>query len=198
MKLTSTATPRLSCRAIRGASFLFEGLYTRHVAGCADCRVYVRAADALDLQLRNEAVLLRKTSAAESTLDLEQSILRAVNETRRAAPRRRAALPLWAMGAATAGLAAVVVAFQVWPNSGSRSGGGVSLEAVAIVEAVENLSAKFTGTVIPSAGAMVANNPLQRELGSVYSDARSALDFLALNFLPTTTVSAAPTAEKRI
>jgi hypothetical protein len=48
--------------------------------------------------------------------------------------------------------------------------------------------------VVPPAGTLVANNPLQHELNSVYSDAHSALDFLALNFLPSPAGGGAPRA----
>lgn len=66
-------------------------------------------------------------------------------------------------------------------------------DAAMILSTVESLSSELVGTVIPSAGELVVQNPLQEEIGSVYSDMRSALDFLALNFLPATRLS--PPAE---
>jgi hypothetical protein len=65
-------------------------------------------------------------------------------------------------------------------------------EAAVIVDAVETFSNRLVDSVIPSAGKLVAQNPLQEEIGSVYSDMRSALDFLALNFLPASTTRAEP------
>jgi hypothetical protein len=58
-------------------------------------------------------------------------------------------------------------------------------ESAVILSTVEAMSTQLVDTVIPAAGEFVAHNPLQEELGLVYSDVRSALDFLALNFLPT-------------
>jgi hypothetical protein len=58
-------------------------------------------------------------------------------------------------------------------------------QTAAILETVETLSTQLMESVIPRAGGIVSTNPLQEELGLVYSDMRSALDFLALNFLPT-------------
>ncbi|MEO6244258.1 MAG: hypothetical protein ABIQ12_02375, partial [Opitutaceae bacterium] len=50
--------------------------------------------------------------------------------------------------------------------------------------AVGTLSRRLVETVIPTAGEFAANNPLRQEFDAIYSDARSAVGFLALNFLP--------------
>jgi hypothetical protein len=50
----------------------------------------------------------------------------------------------------------------------------------------KSISTLWQNSVVPKAQTLVVDNPLQHELDSVYSDTRSALNFLALNFLPTT------------
>jgi hypothetical protein len=53
-----------------------------------------------------------------------------------------------------------------------------------IVSDVEQLRIRFMNSVEPAATKLAAQNPLTQELNSVQADARSALGFLALNFLP--------------
>ena len=97
---------------------------------------------------------------------------------------------LWTLGglAATGALAALLISANLRPRVDEHGPANLTTAdgAAVVVSAVQSLSSGLVDSVIPSAGELVAENPLQRELGSVYSDVRSALDFLALNFLPTT------------
>jgi hypothetical protein len=182
MNSTPFSRPRLVCRIVRSSRALLERAGSRHLAGCAECQAFFRTSEQLELQLRRDAPVLRQTLPVPSST-LERDILRAVRESAAPAePVRRGNLAWVGGAAATAAIAAFVWVQR--PIAPQPSVAATPADAAAIVNAVQDLSARFTRNVIPSAGAMVANNPLQQELGSVYSDARSALDFLALNFLP--------------
>ena len=193
--LTQTR-PRFGCQIVRFSRALFEHTGNSHVSACADCQAYYRVAAGLEQNLSRAAALQRR-EAPESSPDLVRGILRAVREekTGRQSKTAHSRMPLWAMGAVAAGAILTALYFQ-GPMSNSTATS--SEDALAVVDAVETLTAKFNDTVIPVTGAMVANNPLQRELGSAYSDARSALHFLALNFLPPTTASNANPPGSRI
>jgi hypothetical protein len=165
--------------------------------------VYFQAVDALDNALRREAIGSNRAGFAANSI-LERDILRAVRsaDPKRRAPSRRPN-GIWAAGLLSAAAATAVVA--LWPGPGhpvdstNRQASGLAAEdAAVIIRTVETLSTEFVDSVIPAAGGLVAENPLQRELSSVYSDMRSALDFLALNFLPDTRVEPARQPASRI
>jgi hypothetical protein len=174
MKNITSANPRLVCWVVRSVRVLFEKTGNAHISTCADCRAFYRTAGELDRELRNAGVALRRV-AMDPTHDLAGSILRAVREKKsETAPApAHSRTPMWAVGmsAMAAAAIAVVIYFQAPAVPGPTSSGAA--DALAVVEAVEDFSIKLTETVIPATGAMMANNPLQRELGSVYSDARA-------------------------
>ena len=58
-------------------------------------------------------------------------------------------------------------------------------EVEAMVATVEALPVKLRNTFAPPAARLAQANPLIAEIDSVYSDAQAALEFLAMNFLPT-------------
>ena len=191
--------PRLVCRIVRRWCAVFSEHRPGHLATCTSCRTYFAATAALELELRREAARSKAAGPASNRV-LEQRILRAI---RRPSPgRARAPLRSWVLG----GLgfaAAVAIALMLPLDRGpeppdDRAGASPSEDAAVIVSTVKSLSTEFVGTVIPSAGRLVTANPLQDEFGSVYSDVRSALDFLALNFLPATPVDPPPEPSRRI
>jgi hypothetical protein len=193
------ASSRWVCRIIRHWSAISGGENSRHLSSCAACREFFATSATLDNALRRDA--RRAADAVSSTSEgFEREILRAVRNSTRVQTRTRwlAWGGNWAMGG-LATVAAVVVAALVFERQTISAGRAnpesltttSTAEAAVIVQAVESLSNRLVDSVIPSAGELVARNPLQQELGSVYSDMRSALDFLALNFLPT---AAAPSA----
>jgi hypothetical protein len=57
-----------------------------------------------------------------------------------------------------------------------------------LVSDVDQLRIRFMDSVEPVTTKLAAQNPLAQELKSVQADARSALGFLALNFIPSDTV----------
>jgi hypothetical protein len=189
MKNPSSSTPRFRCRLVR----LWcpdTGPQPRHAESCADCREYFRASDALDSALRRDAV----RNAPEFPAGLERSILLAVRASSRA-PARSARSPWFLLGggliAAAAAVAMAVVLLQ--PASRVQPGSlaaNPTPSAPVVAAADGSITARLWNAVIPTAGTLVADNPLQQELKSVYSDARSALDFLALNFLPSAQLAA--------
>ncbi|MEO7414297.1 MAG: hypothetical protein ABIZ81_13170 [Opitutaceae bacterium] len=189
MNYLTPTRPRFVCQIVRSSRALFENTGSSHVSACADCQAYFVASHELDQNLGRAAALLRR-DVPGSPPHLVRSILQAVRaEKARVEPERaRSRAPMWAMGAVVVAAAVAAFYFQR-PMQFNSTATSSEDAAIAVVDAVETLSVRLTETLIPATGAMVANNPLQRELGSVYSDARSALNFLALNFLPPTSVS---------
>jgi hypothetical protein len=190
--------PRLVCRVVRLWCAVSQADQPRHVATCASCQVYFAAANELESQLRRAAHA--RSTASDATQNLEQQILRAVRSSA-SRPRRASAWQptrSWLMGGVCAAAAAFAIGLALRFGTGSAprermADATPTDDAAMILSTVESLSSELVGTVIPSAGELVVQNPLQEEIGSVYSDMRSALDFLALNFLPATRLN--PPAE---
>lgn len=178
---TPPSRARWSCRIVRH----WSSEESSHVAACADCQRFFAAGRVLESALRRDAL----QHAVEPDHGFEQRLLRAVRQAE-AAPARedgsRRSLGIWAVGAALAAVACAVIVLQRGPGAGpgTVAAGSAAEDAALLVEAVQSLSDRMVDSVIPSAGALVADNPLQRELDSLQTDARSALRFLALNFLP--------------
>lgn len=193
----SRSRPRLMCSVIRGCSSIFDLRNSSHVAACAGCQAHFHAAATLDNALRRDAA--RETVSVPD--DFERRIVQAVRQSQRnpAAHRTHAWRGGWALGGVAAAMLAVFVVFlgrhpdtpDGVPNPNPAA---TTADATVIIAGVESLSDQLVDSVIPSAGQFAATNPLQQEMGFVYSDVRSALDFLALNFLPTTTSRPAPRA----
>jgi hypothetical protein len=172
--------PRLVCRLTRLRASLTAHPASgvrEHRASCADCRNYFATAEQWDGHLQREAAPVRET-ASES---LESRILHAV--TRSQAQERRTPRGLsWGM----AGLAAVAIATIVIlrtpeppPTAAPQM---ASIQDVLVV--ADELPRQWLATLEPGAVKLLEENPLQTEIASVGSDARSALNFLAMNFLP--------------
>ncbi len=173
---------RLFCRIVRH----WSSEESAHVAACADCQRFFAASRGLESALRRDAGRV----SVEPDAGFERRLLNAVRRAA-AAPVREEALRhrsgIWVAGAALAAVACGVFVFQREPGKLGQTEvaiGATAADAAVIVDAVQSLSDRLVETVIPSAGAMVADNPLQREFDSLQTDARSALRFLAMNFLP--------------
>jgi hypothetical protein len=193
MKPTLPAvSPRPVCRMVRTCNAVFSTRSARHLAACADCRAYFASVQELDVTLREAATQISRETPAAST-GFERRIMHAVREAAsEAAPARAERRSHWARGlalASVAAIAALVFTRQSWlPRSDDSA--QFANDAAVLVDAVESLSTRLTDSVIPSAGQLVAQNPMQDELGSVYADVRSAIDFLAFNFLPSKNLAA--------
>lgn len=172
---------KLACRLARLSSSLRDDATPRHAATCPACQAYFAACSSLETDLRRTAPAAR-TAAPD---DLERGIMAAVQRSRAPEPRR--ALPWGAFatyGAAAAVIALGAVYFQRSNTPASRD--VAAADAQALMQSVASISTDFSQRVLPTAGALVTDNPLQTEATAVYNSARSALDFLALNFLPGT------------
>lgn len=172
--------PRLACRLVRTWSALREDSHPAHLDTCPDCQAWRARASSLEHDLRRSARAIPVVPPS----DLDRRILGAVAHSRApaaASTPTRTWLPFAAFGAAAAAIAVAFVALQRPASEAALS----RADAHALVATVSDLSTQFVGDVIPSAGTMIAEkNPLQHEMDAVYTDAQTALDFLALNFLP--------------
>jgi predicted anti-sigma-YlaC factor YlaD len=163
-----------------------------HVAHCADCQAYYRTADTLVGQLRQSAL----KQAQPSPDDLAQRIARAVRQSAPRPVRRRAPALSWSTlaGVSTIAVAALSL-FIVRQNPGKPTTQTTvanqqtdltisSADVTMLVNDVDALRSRLLASVEPTAKTLAEQNPLTQELDSVQADARSALGFLALNFLP--------------
>jgi hypothetical protein len=187
-------SPRLLCRAVRPWHAATGG-GARHIEACADCRAYFAAAEALDLTLRRRAPAWSEATTPAPSTGFEQRLLNAVRTPAPAAPRPARASHLgWA--AATALTAMVAVAFFRPPGASPTR--VTEAEVALLTQAVNTASRGLVEKVIPTTGALVANNPMQREFGALYADARSAVSFLAMNFLPAAPAEPASAAPRSL
>lgn len=180
MNTNFTSRPRLACRLARLRAALGSGAVpaSGHAAGCPDCQRYFAAAATLEDALHREAA----RAAAPAPAGLERGILRAVAEARLASSRRpeRPAALGWLAGAAFAAAAAVAVVFTLREPAPA----GTVAAAPVSAPAAPGATVVPAPLALPTAEALALQNPLQSELDQVYSDARYALRFLAMNFLP--------------
>lgn len=200
--MNSSVAPRvrLVCRFVRvWSSYATEargnrptaGFSARHVSNCADCQRYFAAADQLDAQLRRGSV--RMTHSVPS--DLEARIFGAIEPTLSTArTRRHPSRPrlVWLAVAASSVAAAVVFVQLREPQIPAVdhlvNETALTKEPAAKTDpgsAREELPAPIWSSLIPRVATLTEENPLRREMDAVESDARSALRFLARNFLPT-------------
>jgi hypothetical protein len=185
--ITFLDRPAFRCRVVRRWCALTGSAAVPHVHSCGDCRAYFQAAAALEHSLRSSV-----PAESDVASGLEQRILRAVRESTPApqlSGRRRAAV--WPAAVALPALAAAALVV-LWPKQPAPRlaaqpvavANASAVDAAAVVSAVESFSNRLVDTVIPTTAEFVATNPLQQEMDSLYADARSALGFLAMNFLP--------------
>lgn len=178
MNSPASSRPRFVCRFARlwHAPDSAAAAPAPHVARCAACREYFATAARFDARLHSAAA----SEAVEVSAGLERRIIQAVARAQRPAARSPAGFR-WLAGAAAAAVA-LAVAFI------ARDHAPAPARPIAAGPAAVALDPAATTpdweTVVPTARALAAENPLQTELNSVYSDARTALRFLALNFLP--------------
>jgi hypothetical protein len=189
---TSDDSPRFVCRVTRGwiSTFGSAGAAERsdHVAACENCQAFFAADDELERMLRREAVSER---ALPSPM-LEQKIFHAVRRSTAPAPRRSPSPWLSFAGAA----AAVALGIVVVRNSGPVASGHDPVVAPTAKEVADYFADVIPDNLFtemrPQAEAILNQNPLQNELDAVTANARTAVRFLAKNFLTTTAVENLP------
>lgn len=207
MNPTSEASPiavPLVCRATRLWCAVMDASTSVHVAQCDACQHYFANVSALSAALRAEAsgtLAALDPAAPPRTWRAVRDAQASQTPTTRETPTRRRELPVLASLTALAALAVVAILIQPGREPvdslspvrvASIQSTPVSPEAVLLVEAMQSWSQQWSESIVPSAGELAANNPLQAEISSVYADARAALDFLALNFLPVKPSSGEP------
>lgn len=186
---------RFACRALRPFSALLAeplrpgSLIARHVERCPDCREYFARLQSLDQQLVHAA----RASGPELPAGLEERLFASVRTARQAPAERRPAARTWvAVGgfAAAAAAAIALVALRTPSDSivpGERSAAalpGAPDTGEPAREPARAAESAWWDALSPRVAALDADNPLQRELEAVQADTRSALQFLARNFLP--------------
>lgn len=177
---------RFACRLARSWSALRADSASRHLASCPDCQAAQQRVHALESALRAAAPAARVSASSR----LEADILRAVRTAGMSSPEEAPAprrTSSWLASVGVAGALAAAAFVVVYRASLSElSPRMVARDLAALSSTVESLSSGFTETVLPAAGTMLADNPLQDEFSAVYADAQNAVNFLALNFLPGT------------
>jgi len=96
-------------------------------------------------------------------------------------------LVLWGSLAGAAAAVAVAFLFLGGPTVGSRDQAQDITPDQLLADSrqlARSLNERLQNDVAPLANSLAQENPLQQEIGAVYSDAQSALQFLAMNFLP--------------
>jgi hypothetical protein len=138
----------------------------------------------LEARLRADARATRVTPPE----GLEQRISAAVwrekeNARSETEPKRR---PFRFFSPAMAGLvtSACALALVVFWHRRPDDPGVNDADIRYLVDTVQALPARLASAELPSATTITVSGPLTREIESVRADARSALDFLAANFVP--------------
>jgi len=176
---------RLACRLVRLRDAMTGSHPAGNVAHCADCQAYYRAAESIVDQLRTAT--LRPSQPVPD--ELAARIARAVRQST-PAPRRSRAPMTFAVLAGAAAVFAFAV-FLVRQNAVAPSSQKTKIvdtakpaDFTAFVAGVDSLRTRLLDSVEPAAENLATHNPLSQEITSVQADARAALGFLALNFLP--------------
>lgn len=192
----ASGRPRLTCRVVQGwVSIIGDGTEprgaawgARHVAACDGCRAFFHVGEALESSLRRSAPAERKAAPA----GLEEQIIAALRRSERPAPRTRPIVGGGAFVLMGAAACAALALFVVLKNGRAPEASGVSAPTtvaagegsggalVIVAGEVDSVWSKLQ----PDTAELLEAAPLQREVDAFYSDARSALGFLALNFLP--------------
>jgi hypothetical protein len=183
---------RFACRVVRLRDAMTGTRPSGHVAHCADCQAYYNAADALVGQLRQTAL----QQIQPTPDDLAQRIAHAVRQNVTQQSRRRAPALSWSTLAGVGTIAVVALSLfiarqnptelttQTVSKNQSNDLTISSADVTKLVDDVDSMRSRLLDSVKPASETLAAQNPLTQEINSVQADARSALDFLALNFLP--------------
>lgn len=195
-----SAAVRLYCRLVR--TFSASGQNSRHAETCADCRRYFQASAQLDAALRRDAVRFAPPAPSGLEHGIMQAIHAALPASEMARPRvRQTSSPRagWWAGVSVAVAAVIALAVGLVQPPASTPANpnpptGVSVAANAAAPVEESMVERLWNTLVPPAEKIATAEPLQDELDAVYSDTRSAIDFLAANFLPAAALRSQPAA----
>lgn len=188
----SSAPVRVTCQVIRFWSAVRSEntAPSPHLENCPSCRDFFVFTQQLQTRLRQDACQVAVTPPP----GMEGRIMEAI---RFSAPPRRESHRNSGLSFALAGGAAALVCVGLWqfhlgPFGGHGTGtpGEYTADVAALVAAVRSLPSDLSQKIASPTVQLAQDNSLGREVENVYSDARSALDFLALNFLPASSTDA--------
>ncbi len=194
-----SSSPSFVCRLVRWrAAWIGEarpdggGWLARHLQACPECQRYLAAATSLEHALLQPRRV--PSPAASIDAEREERIFAAIRPTLQARRARARTNRGWFALAATAAGAALV-AVVVWqrgpePGDGAAPGARETLVSSEMpVEPDATITTEAFGqrvlAALTPAPEVLSATPLEQEIAAVQADTRSALRFLALNFLPT-------------
>ncbi|HVW20069.1 MAG TPA: hypothetical protein VHC86_02555 [Opitutaceae bacterium] len=135
--------------------------------------------DSLEDALRREA---QRMTPAEVPAGMERRICAAIERAERPEPAVRP-YRAWAYGLGGLAAAATALVLVLRPAA-PRGGPADSADAAQLAQAVQALPGQVWDQMQPKLDAALGRDPLGQEKAALASDARSALRFLAFNFLP--------------
>ena len=174
-----------TCRWVRAVAIMSSQSGSDHIARCPACQEYFAAEVSFDRQMRQEAVVQR----VDPPSGLDARILRAIRD--QSEPARRFWRPRFDL-IALAAAAACAVAVAIWFGADQFGVAPAGAEAAIVVQSEQpagmdpSLWPETMKELRPTVESLMTESSLQMEAATVYSNARSAMQFLALNFLPTT------------
>ncbi len=181
-----------SCRLVRlGASLGDEGTVPswarRHLAACPSCQEHYAAAVALDHGLRAAAPAQTRAPRPALEHDIMREIMATVERgASRETAQARAARPrrAWAAFAVTGAAAcAVALVYLSRPQPVAPAVPAAGAHGPTVASASNPPQPGWSQLAVP-VRSLLAEDPLRSEAQHVVAEARSAVDFLALNFLP--------------
>ncbi len=164
-----------------------------HAASCPDCQAYQTAALALETALRRDAFGNRPPFDPR----LNDRVVDALRAARQDVRPSRSYTGILSFGGAAVAAMVAAFAFRLWTSPEEVQTELATADVTQLVADAGSLSKRLWQAVEPSAAALADHSPLQEEIESVYSDAQSALSFLAVNFLPSPSESTAQAADRR-
>jgi hypothetical protein len=185
MNSSSHLSPGLVCRLVRWRAALTDSAapVAGHGATCPSCRAYFQTATALESRLHRDA----RTNLPAPSEGFERRIIAAVHrEQTQPHTTTHRPFPRWsfALAGATAALALVLVLARN-TRTPATAASQPSADAAAVLAAAGIWGRDLRNTLAPQVARLSEPDPLGLELRKASVDARSALSFLAANFLPT-------------
>jgi len=140
----------------------------------------------LESRLRADARAARVAPPDGLEQRIRAAVWREIDAGRQAPPRevRRRSFRLFTPALAGLLTSACAIALVMLWHDRTREAAHQQADIRYLVSAVETLPARLASAELPAEKVLVVSAPLAREIASVRADARSALDFLAANFLP--------------
>lgn len=140
----------------------------------------------LESRLRADARAARVSPPEGLEQRISAAVWREADAARHAPQRRPERRPFRLFSPALAGLvtSACAIALVVFWHKRPDDPGVSDTDIRYLVETVQALPARLASTDLQTTRTLAVPEPLTREIESVRADARSALDFLAANFVP--------------